>query len=90
MASTLLRRQLTSTPRSLTYIRRDLSYARPLFKNALDRHGHTVEDLQGMSASEILAETGQSRADTKMRHFTGERDGFLSSLGSLIGRVFWG
>ncbi|KAJ3980028.1 Ndufs2, NADH:ubiquinone oxidoreductase 49 kd subunit [Lentinula detonsa] len=30
---------------------------------------HTVEDLQGMHASEILAETG-TRADAKMRHFT--------------------
>lgn len=31
---------------------------------------HTVEDLQGMSAHEILAETG-TRDETKMRHFTG-------------------
>lgn len=31
---------------------------------------HTVEDLHGMHATEILAETG-TRADAKMRHFTG-------------------
>ncbi|KAL0952189.1 hypothetical protein HGRIS_008800 [Hohenbuehelia grisea] len=30
---------------------------------------HTVEDLHGMSAAEILAETG-TRAEAKMRHFT--------------------
>ncbi|KAJ4476187.1 Ndufs2, NADH:ubiquinone oxidoreductase 49 kd subunit [Lentinula aciculospora] len=36
-------------------------------KNVFDYH--TVEDLQGMHASEILAETG-TRADAKMRHFT--------------------
>lgn len=32
---------------------------------------HTVEDLQGIHASEILAETG-TRKDAQMRHFTGE------------------
>lgn len=32
---------------------------------------HTVEDLHGMHASEILAETG-SRAEAQLRHFTGE------------------
>jgi len=31
---------------------------------------HTVEDLQGMTAQEILAESG-TRQDEKMRHFTG-------------------
>jgi hypothetical protein len=31
---------------------------------------HVVEDLQGMSAQEILAEPG-TREDAKMRHFTG-------------------
>ncbi|KAH7923796.1 NADH-ubiquinone oxidoreductase [Leucogyrophana mollusca] len=31
---------------------------------------HTVEDLHGMSAAEILTETG-TRADAKLRHFTG-------------------
>ena len=32
---------------------------------------HTVEDLHGMHASEILAETG-TRPETQLRHFTGE------------------
>ncbi|KAJ8507706.1 hypothetical protein ONZ45_g9956 [Pleurotus djamor] len=36
-------------------------------KNVFDYH--TVEDLQGMHASQLLAETG-SRAEAKMRHFT--------------------
>lgn len=31
---------------------------------------HTVEDFQGMTAQEILAESG-TRQDEKMRHFTG-------------------
>lgn len=33
---------------------------------------HTVEDLHGMHATEILAETG-SRKEAQMRHFTGEQ-----------------
>lgn len=37
---------------------------------------HTVEDLHGMSASEILAETG-SRAEASLRHFTGEQRHFM-------------
>lgn len=37
-------------------------------KNVFDTH--TVEDLHGMHASEILAETG-TRKDAQMRHFTG-------------------
>ena len=32
---------------------------------------HTVEDLQGMHAADILAETG-TRKDAQMRHFTGK------------------
>ena len=32
---------------------------------------HIAEDLQGVSASEILAESG-TRKDAQMRHFTGE------------------
>lgn len=32
---------------------------------------HTVEDLQGMRAMDILAETG-TRRDAQMRHFTGK------------------
>ena len=38
-------------------------------KNAFKRH--IAEDLGGVSASEILAETG-TRKDAQMRHFTGE------------------
>lgn len=37
-------------------------------KNLMDVH--TVEDLQGMSAKELLAESG-TRKDAQMRHFTG-------------------
>lgn len=37
--------------------------------SAFDRP-HTVEDLHGMSAVDILSETG-TRKDTAMRHFTG-------------------
>ncbi len=37
-------------------------------KNVFDTH--TVEDLHGMHASEILAETG-SRPEAQLRHFTG-------------------
>jgi hypothetical protein len=32
---------------------------------------HIAEELQGVSASEILAESG-TRKDAQMRHFTGE------------------
>ena len=38
-------------------------------KNVFDTH--TVEDLHGMHATEILAEAGTAR-EAKMRHFTGE------------------
>ncbi|KAH7914532.1 NADH-ubiquinone oxidoreductase 49 kDa subunit mitochondrial precursor [Hygrophoropsis aurantiaca] len=37
-------------------------------RNVFDTH--TVEDLHGMTATEILSETG-TRADAKLRHFTG-------------------
>lgn len=37
-------------------------------RNLLDVH--TVEDLQGMSAADLLAESG-TRKDAQMRHFTG-------------------
>ena len=32
---------------------------------------HTVEDLHGLSAADILAESGSARHDSQMRHFTG-------------------
>lgn len=38
-------------------------------KNVFDTH--TVEDLHGMHATEILAETG-TRRDAQLRHFTGK------------------
>jgi hypothetical protein len=51
--------------------------ATPGGKNVFSRH--IAEDLQGVSASEILAESG-TRKDAQMRHFTGERYGrFFSS-----------
>ena len=33
---------------------------------------HTVEDLQGMTALDLLTETGNTRKDAQMRHFTGK------------------
>jgi hypothetical protein len=30
-----------------------------------------VEDYRGMTAAEILKETGHARTDNKLRHFTG-------------------
>ena len=38
-------------------------------KNVFDTH--TVEDLHGMHATDILAEAGTAK-EAKMRHFTGE------------------
>jgi NADH dehydrogenase (ubiquinone) Fe-S protein 2 len=69
MASALLRR-LVLPKRAIS---RSIStsparWTPEVTKNPLDTH--TVEDLHGMSAAEILAETG-TRADTKLRHFTG-------------------
>ena len=78
MASTLLRRQLALPRRSLlrsfssSVALRQSEVVQPdtnSAKNVYDTH--TVEDLHGMSAAEILKETG-TRADTKLRHFTGE------------------
>ena len=43
-------------------------------KNFLDLH--TVEDLHGIHASEILAETG-TRKHSQMRHFTGMSPAYL-------------
>jgi len=77
MASTLLRRQLALPKRSLlrsfssSFVRCQPEVVQPGtngVKNVFQTH--TVEDLHGMSAAEILTETG-TRADTKLRHFTG-------------------
>jgi len=62
-------RMLSSTPAVLANSAQPQETAQTTgTKNVFDYH--TVEDLQGMHASQILAETG-SRADAKMRHFTG-------------------
>ncbi|KAF9067182.1 putative NADH dehydrogenase 49K chain [Rhodocollybia butyracea] len=68
-STTLLRRYLTSTPtaRLAEQVPASDSTHTQGAKNVFEYH--TVEDLQGMHASEILAETG-TRADAKMRHFT--------------------
>ncbi|KAF9237057.1 Ndufs2, NADH:ubiquinone oxidoreductase 49 kd subunit [Melanogaster broomeanus] len=59
-------------PDILTAVKNALNTQQPgnlsALKKVLDTH--TVEDLHGMSAAEILAETG-TRADAKLRHFTG-------------------
>lgn len=78
MASTLLRRQLALPRRSLfrsfssSVGRRQPEVVQPDTNGTNNLYQtHTVEDLQGMSAAEILKETG-TRADAKLRHFTGE------------------
>src|SRR5258708_3794930 len=79
MASALLRRQLArniglSHHRFLS--RSSLALAQSASQGQTTAtHGaytkHIAEDLQGISASEILAESG-TRKDAQMRHFTGE------------------
>ena len=51
-------------------------------RNVLDTH--TVEDLHGMTASDILLETG-TRKDAQMRHFTGPSVLELPLLGIVDG-----
>lgn len=74
MASSLLRRQFALSKRSAfrsfssTSARWRPEQIQPGGRNVFDTH--TVEDLHGMSASDILAESG-TRADSKLRHFTG-------------------
>ena len=75
MASVLLRRQLVLPKRTVF---RSFSTSPARWKPEVQPTNgarnpfetHTVEDLHGMSAAEILAETG-TRADAKLRHFTG-------------------
>lgn len=50
-------------------------------KNVFDTH--TVEDLHGMHATEILAETG-TRRDAQLRHFTGEYAVVRGRAGSVL------
>jgi len=85
MASSLLQRRLLQT--ASRFIQRNISTsgvrcnANPTEESTANRavqnvfDTHIVEDLHGMTAAEILAETG-TRKDSKMRHFTGV---FLSS-----------
>jgi NADH dehydrogenase (ubiquinone) Fe-S protein 2 len=77
MASVLLRRQLArnisfSNRRLFSSTSSVLAQAAPQGdggRNAFNKH--IAEGLQGVSASEILAESG-TRKDAQMRHFTGK------------------
>lgn len=81
MASMLLRSLTRSTRTSIVswQLRRSISSSTTYFYAASETSArsafdyHTVEDLHGMSAADILSEP-ESRADAKMRHFTGELD----------------
>jgi hypothetical protein len=59
--------------------RRNIASSTSLFQAASEAQArsvfdyHTVEDLHGMSAADLLAEP-ETRTDSKMRHFTGELD----------------
>jgi hypothetical protein len=87
MASVLLRRRLAhnisfAQRRLLSSTSSVLAQAAPQAntrsgQDAFNRH--IAEGLQGVSASEILAETG-TRKDAQMRHFTSEDMAFLSPL----------
>lgn len=88
-SSSFLRRSLTSTATRLAEPVPAAESAQTLgAKNVFDYH--TVEDLQGMHASQILAETG-SRADAKMRHFTGETANslLLQACSPVISSQLW-
>ena len=88
MASVLLRRQLArkiALPRRCLFSSTSSVLAQaapqgqtttppPGGKNAYNRH--IAEELQGVTASEILAESG-TRKDAQMRHFTGEGYGIF-------------
>ncbi|ESK85634.1 nadh-ubiquinone oxidoreductase 49 kda [Moniliophthora roreri MCA 2997] len=66
--SRLLNRSLSSTSRRFAEPNPAADSAQTRgAKNVFEYH--TVEDLHGMSATDILAETG-TRSDAKMRHFT--------------------
>jgi NADH dehydrogenase (ubiquinone) Fe-S protein 2 len=87
MASVLLRRRLAhdisfAQRRLFSSTTSVLAQAAPQGPSATTRSGkdafnrHIAEDLQGVSASEILAESG-TRKDAQMRHFTGEDMAFF-------------
>jgi NADH dehydrogenase (ubiquinone) Fe-S protein 2 len=83
MASVLLRRQLArnnvfANRRFFSSTSSILAQAAPQGPTATTGDGgrntfkkHIAEGLQGVSASEILAESG-TRKDAQMRHFTGK------------------
>ena len=78
MASLLLRSLTRSTRMSTTSGQlRHIASSTSLFQATSEARTrsvfdyHTVEDLHGMSAADILAEP-ETRTDSKMRHFTGE------------------
>jgi NADH dehydrogenase (ubiquinone) Fe-S protein 2 len=66
----------TRTSAASRQMLRNISSSPSLFQAGLETpeksvfEYHTVEDLHGMNAADILAE--QPRPDSKMRHFTGE------------------
>lgn len=64
--SRLLHRTLSTTP---TLRQAEALPTEAKAKNVFDYH--TVEDLHGMAAADILADP-VSRPDSKMRHFTGK------------------
>jgi NADH dehydrogenase (ubiquinone) Fe-S protein 2 len=87
MASVLLRRRLAHNTsfaqrRLISSTASVLAQAAPQGPSANTRSGkdafnrHIAEGLQGVSASEILAESG-TRKDAQMRHFTGEDMAFF-------------
>ena len=98
MASALLRRQLarkiiplpqrclfSSTSSALAQAApQSQSTTTPGSKKGFNRH--IAEELQGVSASEILAESG-TRKDAQMRHFTGE--GYMVFFLCLVRGSIW-
>ncbi|KAH9056947.1 NADH-ubiquinone oxidoreductase [Lactarius vividus] len=104
MASALLRRQLARniglphrrflSRSSLALASQDPTTATQGGKSAYAKH--IAEDLQGISASEILAESG-TRKDAQMRHFTSEILSVLfpetsqtyDSMQSTLGELPW-
>ena len=71
------RRLLSSTPSALAQAAPPGPSASTLAGKDALKSRHIAEDLGGVSASEILAESG-TRKDAQMRHFTGEDIVFLS------------
>lgn len=85
MATAVLRRQLARAPRlARTLPTRSFStspFTRATSANDLAGKGkfgstyvmdtHTVEDIQGMTAADALAEDPNTRPEKQMRHFTG-------------------